>query len=114
MGYIKELEMQNNSSGNEDIKPSLQRSEMETHSTSSADPTPERWVFTFGFGHTHPATGERLANCYVVIEGDIDETREIMQRHFGNAWAFQYPTEQEAGVERWDLRRIDLHSGAAQ
>lgn len=68
----------------------------------------ERWVFTFGFGHTHPATDERLANCYVVIDGDINQSREVMTRHFGNKWSMQYPSEEKAGVEKYNLTRIDL------
>jgi hypothetical protein len=72
------------------------------------DEKPERWIFTFGFGHTHPATGERLANCYVEIEGDVNESRDIMEHHFGLKWAFQYPTEEKAGVEKYGLQRIEL------
>lgn len=75
--------------------------------TTTNQPT-ESWVFTFGFGHRHPATGERLANRYVKIDGDINETRDIMYRHFGNKWATQYPSEDAAGVEKYGMERIDL------
>lgn len=68
----------------------------------------ETWIFTFGFGHAHPETGESLANCFVEIEGDIDSTREVMEAHFGNKWAFQYPTRQQAGVEKFKLKEIVL------
>lgn len=68
----------------------------------------QRWIFTFGFGHTHPVTGERLANCYVAIEGDVNTSREVMARHFGNKWSMQYPSEEKAGVQKYGLERIDL------
>src|ERR1041384_6633004 len=71
-------------------------------------PQPERYIFTFGANHTHPITGERLGNCYVVIEGDKSESCVIMEQHFGQKWAFQYPSEEAAGVERYGLTRIDL------
>lgn len=68
----------------------------------------QRWIFTFGFGHVHPVTGESLANYYVAIEGDVNESREIMARHFGNKWSMQYPNEEKAGVQKYGLERIDL------
>jgi hypothetical protein len=68
----------------------------------------EKWWFTFGFGHTHPTTGESLAKCYVVLEGDLNSTREVMAQHFGNKWATQYPSAERAGVEKYGLRRIEL------
>jgi hypothetical protein len=68
----------------------------------------EEWIFTFGFSHQHPDTGESLANCYVVIEGDVESSRETMIQHFGQKWAMQYPTLEDAGAERYGLRRIEL------
>lgn len=68
----------------------------------------ERWIFTFGFGHTHPVTGESLSRCYVVIDGDHEQARATMVQYFGLKWAFQYPNEEKAGVEKWKLSRIDL------
>lgn len=67
----------------------------------------ERWYFTFGYDHTHPRTGESLRNCYVLLEGDINETREIIARHFGRKWSMQYPNKEKAGVEKYNLRRIE-------
>lgn len=67
-----------------------------------------RWIFTFGFSHTHPETGERLADKYVVIEGDGNQSREIMERHFGLKWAMQYPSEEAAGVQKYGLTEIRL------
>lgn len=49
------------------------------------------WIFTFGFGHTHPVTGEPLANRYVRLPGDYEQARRAMIAHFGIQWAFQYP-----------------------
>jgi hypothetical protein len=68
----------------------------------------ERWIFTFGFGHTHPVTGASLSRCYVAIDGDREQARATMVRHFGVKWAFQYPNEEKADVEKWGLSRIDL------
>lgn len=68
----------------------------------------ETWIFTFGFGHTHPVTGERLGNRFVAIEGDIEETRRIMAEHFGDKWSMQYPGVCEAGVHKYGLTQIPL------
>lgn len=70
----------------------------------------DRWIFTFGFGHVHPETGERLANHYVVIYGDHDEARKQMEGYFGLKWADQYPDEDAAGVEQFGLKQLILVS----
>lgn len=75
--------------------------------------TQERWVFTFGFGHVDPKTGDPLGNCYVVIDGTFDEARATMRRHFGYQWSMQYANEHEAGVGIFALTRIDLPSDPA-
>ena len=61
------------------------------------------WIFTFGFGHCCPKTGERLRNKYVRIRGTVATSRGEMERRFGRAWAFQYPNEIRAGVEKYNL-----------
>lgn len=61
------------------------------------------WIFTFGFGHLHPETGEKMADRYVRIPGEFDQARETMVRRFGLKWAFQYGSEDEAGVSRFGL-----------
>jgi len=66
------------------------------------------WIFTFGFGQTHPVTGERLAGKYVSIDGDVNTSRETMVRYFGQKWAMQYPTAEAAGVEKYGLTEIGL------
>jgi hypothetical protein len=64
-------------------------------------------VYTFGFGHKHPVTGESLANHFAVIEGETGEhCRAEMLNHFGNAWAFQYRNAELAGVERFNLTEL--------
>lgn len=71
------------------------------------------WVFTFGFGHVDPKTGDPLGNCYVVIDGTFDEARATMRRHFGYQWSMQYANEHEAGVGIFALTQIDLPSDHA-
>jgi hypothetical protein len=67
----------------------------------------QEWFFTFGFDHVHPVTGESLANCYTTIMGDIDQTRALMAERFGNKWAFQYPSREAAGVEKYGLKYVE-------
>jgi hypothetical protein len=68
------------------------------------------WIFTFGFGHTNPETGESLAQRYVtVLDADVNKSREIMYRHFGNKWSMQYPTKEAAGVEKYGLTELHLY-----
>lgn len=64
------------------------------------------YYFTFGFGHVDPGSGLSLANCYTVIRGTFNSARDEMVARYGNKWAFQYGSAEEAGVERWGLRRV--------
>lgn len=77
-------------------------------------------IFTFGFGQTDPLTGASLANRYVKVEApDRDTAAEAMLDRFGNRypgkalgnWAFDYPDEDAAGVERYGLVEIDFATG---
>ena len=61
------------------------------------------WIFTFGFAHTHPKTGEPLRGRFVRITGTFESARVEMIRRFGQAWAFQYASEAEAGVAQYHL-----------
>jgi hypothetical protein len=70
----------------------------------------ETWIFTFGFGQTHPDTGEPLKNCYVAIKGDVTSSRERMVARFGQKWSMQYRSKEDAGVERYNLREIPLYN----
>jgi len=57
-------------------------------------------IFTFGSGQKHEG-------CYIVIFGKTKaKCRQRMFRRFGSEWAFQYDSEEEAGVEKYNLERI--------
>lgn len=71
----------------------------ETERKSYATDATREWIFTFGFGHEHPETGERLGGKF----GTVSSTRVEMERRFGRAWAFQYPSEEIAGVAKYKL-----------
>lgn len=58
------------------------------------------WYFTFGMGN-------RYAGMYEVIEGTCNEARDEMFRRYGKEWAFQYKDAEAAGVERWNLKRLN-------
>ncbi len=66
----------------------------------------DRWVFTFGYDHVHPETGQSLANHYIVLLGDVNETRRYMNDFFDRKWAMQYPNEEAAGVEEYGLKPL--------
>jgi hypothetical protein len=67
----------------------------------------EAWVFTFGFSHVHPFTGESLASAYVIVPGTVTGSRARMLDRFGRGWSHQYRTPADAGVEKYGLREID-------
>lgn len=58
-----------------------------------------KWWFTFG-------QAPRVSN-YVIIEGSFSEARVKMMRRFGAKWCGQYPTAEEAGVEKYHLKNFD-------
>jgi len=62
-------------------------------------------VFTFGTDHVTD-TGMSLFGYYTVIDGDYEQARKQMFEARGPKWAFQYETEEEAGVERFNLEFI--------
>jgi hypothetical protein len=65
------------------------------------------WIFTFGFLHVHPETGERLWNKYIrIVASDSEAARAEMFRRFGDEWAFQYDSEDAAGVTKYRLKEI--------
>ena len=53
----------------------------------------QSWIFTFGSSHGY-------ANCYIKIWGTINTARDEMIRLFDSRWAFQYSSEEAAGVKR--------------
>jgi len=63
------------------------------------------WYFTFGFGHKDKL-GNSLANCYTSFRGSKESTRTKMFQAWGNQWAFQYESKEDAGVKRFNLRYI--------
>lgn len=66
-----------------------------TPDTSAPDDT-TTWVFTFG-------SGQQYDGRYVAIPGTYGGARDEMLRHFGQAWSFQYPSAEAAGVDRHGL-----------
>ncbi len=60
----------------------------------------ERRIFTFGHGQVNfPG--------YVVVYGvDGTHCRERMNDRFGGQWSMEYRSEEDAGVERWQLPLI--------
>lgn len=66
------------------------------------------FVFTFGYGQTHPVTGELLNNTFVEIAAPSWESARVeMCERFGKKWSFQYENRQAANVERYELRPIE-------
>jgi hypothetical protein len=68
---------------------------------STSNEKPQSWVFTFSFNSAFQFN-------YAELYGLHDETREEMFRLFSDRWAFQYPSRMHAGVERFDLEKLDL------
>jgi len=57
------------------------------------------WYFTFGSAHAHP-------NGYIKIYGTFDASRMKMVERFGEKWAFQYRSSDDAGVKRFNLYEV--------
>ena len=69
--------------------------------TTPTTQEPEQdWYFTFGFGHTPNQNG------YIVLRGTCKSTYDEMHRRYGDKWAFQYRSAEDAGVDRFGLRQI--------
>jgi hypothetical protein len=64
---------------------------------------PHDWIFTFGFGQWHGAR----RNNFVRIHGTFMEARKEMFRCYGRQWSMQYPSEQAAGVQQFNLKEIE-------
>ena len=62
---------------------------------------PQSWVFTFSFNSAFRFN-------YAELYGLHDETREEIFRLFGDRWSRQYPSRLQAGVDRFDLEKLDL------
>jgi hypothetical protein len=57
------------------------------------------WYFTWGYGHQYP-------NSYIKIYGTRMSARSEMIRRYGQKWAFQYPSKEAAGVDKYNLKEI--------
>lgn len=64
------------------------------------------FVFTFGYDHKSPDSGETLGRNYIEIDGDVESTRQVMLFLFNRDWAFQYPSKERAGVEKYRLTPV--------
>lgn len=53
----------------------------------------DHWVFTFGYGHKHPETGDPLDDHCIRFEGSYEVARAKMVERFGAKWAFQYASD---------------------
>ena len=59
------------------------------------------FYFTFGCGQVHEG-------CYhIIFAKNASEAREDMNRKFGPKWSMMYNSAEEAGVEEFNLRRIN-------
>lgn len=61
----------------------------------------KEFVFTFG-------SGQKYGGCYVLVYApDSERARLAMVENYGTEWGFQYSSEQEAGVKKYNLQLID-------
>lgn len=61
-------------------------------------------IFTFGYGHS--INGIPLKKAFYRIPLPSAEARERMFAMFGTAWGFEYETEEEAGVDTYELTEL--------
>jgi hypothetical protein len=72
--------------------------------TTAQDQQTVTQVFTFGYGHTDPVTGQSLADrCAVVIAASSTRCRELMIEHYGRLWAFQYDSIEACSGPTWTV-----------
>lgn len=67
-----------------------------------AEDKPKSWFFTF------PVEDGEKGKYYVELYGTWRDTRDEMMRLFDKKWAFQYPTKRDAGVDKFNLKRLNL------
>ena len=64
---------------------------------------PKKHFFTFGYDHKDK-DGHSLGKFYTYTEAvDCNEAREKMFAIRGNKWAFEYDSEQDFGMIKYDL-----------
>lgn len=67
------------------------------------------FIFTFGFSHKDPRTGDPLAGKFVRVAGNYTTARERMELSYGyTGWSMQYANEDLAGVEDHGLIEVPL------
>lgn len=67
-------------------------------------------VFTFGGGHECEC-GRRLNNTYTTFEDDAEQSaRDKMFKAWGPKWSMEYPTTEEAGVERFAMPYFETNT----
>lgn len=65
----------------------------------------EYGIITFGANHFGEISGS-LGESYMKIEGDWAQVRSRIVDLANDAFAFQYESEEEAGVDRYELRLV--------
>ena len=73
--------------------------------TSTTNKSPEYGIITFGSNHFGEISGS-LGGSYMKIEGDWAQVRSRIVDLANDAFAFQYESEEEAGVDRFGLRLV--------
>lgn len=80
---------------------------------SAVTPPNKEYIFTFGFGHFDRETGAPLSKTFVRVPASSwEEARQIMVANCGRLWAFQYDSEDEAGVSKYGLTEVPLGTQA--
>ena len=67
--------------------------------------TKEYGIITFGSNHFGEISGS-LGHSYMKIEGDWAQVRSRIVDLANDAFAFQYESEEEAGVDRFGLTLV--------
>ena len=73
--------------------------------TSTTNKSPEYGIITFGSNHFGEISGS-LGDSYMKIEGDWAQVRSRIVDLANDAFAFQYESEEEAGVDRFGLTLV--------
>ena len=73
--------------------------------TATTKKSPEYGIITFGSNHFGEISGS-LGDSYMKIEGDWAQVRSRIVDLANDAFAFQYESEEEAGVDRFGLTLV--------
>lgn len=67
------------------------------------------FIFTFGANHTDAAGGSLGRNFVRINQAYApQEARDLMFQARGNSWSMCYESEEEAGVDQFDLKEVSL------